>query len=181
MPIFNLLSLNSFERIRLYLGCFWRQPCYGNRPMPDIHRELSSVHLASRWYKRLLASRNQISEAAAVFCGMLLAASSPAQTSPATLPNVQFTTSGLVLSIAAQDDGKVLIGGYFSVVNGVMRNNIARLHANGSVDEAWNPGANDAVRAIVVSGTEVFVLGDFTVIGGLNRNGIGKLSTTGDG
>src|SRR6185503_16485840 len=109
MPIFNLLSLNSFERIRLYLGCFWRQPCYGNRPMPDIHRELSSVHLASRWYKRLLASRNQISEAAAVFCGSLRTATSPAQTTPATLPNVQFTSSGFVLRTAPQDDAKGLI------------------------------------------------------------------------
>ena len=86
-----------------------------------------------------------------------------------------------MLTIALEDDGKTIIGGYFSSVNGVTRTNIARLNADGSVDQTWNPGANDAVRQIVVSGTDVFVLGDFTIVGGQNRNGIAKLSTAGPG
>jgi hypothetical protein len=149
--------------------------------MQDTHRELSSVPLASRWHNRVSTSRNQILQAAAVFCALLLAATSLAQTSPATLPNVQFTKSGLVLSLAHQEDGKVLIGGYFSLVNGVTRSNLARLNADGSVDETWDPGANNAVRQIVVSGTDIFVLGDFTAIGGQSRKGLAKLSTTADG
>ena len=106
---------------------------------------------------------------------------SSAQISPATLPNVRFATSGTVLALALQDDGKVIIGGYFLSVNGLARTNIARLNADGSVDETWNPGANDAVRQIVMSGPDVFVLGDFTLIGGQNRNGLAKLSTSGPG
>lgn len=149
--------------------------------MRVIHPELPWAQLANRWDKRLSTGRKQLLQAAAVFCGVLLTATAPAQTAPATLPNVQFTKSGLVLSIAPQGDGKVLIGGYFSLVNGVMRSNIARLDADGSVDETWDPGANGAVRQIVVSGTDIFVLGDFTAIGGQSRNQIAKLSTTDDG
>src|ERR1041385_5299139 len=42
-----------------------------------------------------------------------------AQTSPATLPNVPFATTGNVLTLALQDDGKVILGGYFVAVNGL--------------------------------------------------------------
>ena len=86
-----------------------------------------------------------------------------------------------MLAISQQDDGKVIVGGYFSLVNGVSRTNIARVNADGTVDQTWNPAANDAVRRIVVSGTDVFVLGDFSAIGGQTRNGMAKLSTGGPG
>jgi hypothetical protein len=86
-----------------------------------------------------------------------------------------------VLAIALQEDGKVLIGGYFSVVNGVSRNNIARLNPDGSLDRSWKPEANGAIRQIVVSGPDIFVLGDFSAIGGQSRSGVAKLSTTGTG
>src|SRR5437016_2646266 len=62
--------------------------------------------------------------------------------SPASLP--QFTQPGLVLATAIQDDGKLIIGGYFSLVNGVSRHNIARLNRDGSLDGSWNPSANNA-------------------------------------
>ena len=94
---------------------------------------------------------------------------------------MRFSISGTVLALALQDDGKIVVGGYFLSVNGLARTNIARLKADGSVDENWDPGANDAVRQILVSGPDVFVLGDFTVIGGQNRNGLAKLSTSGPG
>jgi len=112
---------------------------------------------------------------------LFLASTCPAQKSPATLPDAHFLTAGSVLAIAQQDDGKVIVGGYFSLVNGVSRTNIARVNADGTVDPTWNPEANDAVRQIAVSGTDVFVLGDFSAIGGQSRNGIAKLSTGGPG
>src|SRR6266508_2064980 len=112
----------------------------------------------------------------AIVCFFLLPAPpSFGQTSPATLPNVAFTTSGIVLALAQQDDGKVIVGGTFLSVNGLARTNIARLNADGSGDETWAPAANDSVRQILVAGPDIFVLGDFTVIGGQNRNGLAKL------
>jgi uncharacterized delta-60 repeat protein len=45
-----------------------------------------------------------------------------------------------VLSLVLQPDGKVLIGGGFTSVNGVTRYRIARLSANGSVDPLFHNG-----------------------------------------
>ena len=106
---------------------------------------------------------------------------SQTQASPTVPSEVQFTRPGLVLAIALQPDGKVLIGGYFSLVDGVARNNIARLNADGSLDRTWNPGANNAVRQIVLNENDLFVLGDFSAIGGQVRDGIAKLSLVGCG
>ncbi len=39
-----------------------------------------------------------------------------------------------VTAVAVQTDGKIIIAGQFTIVNGVLRNRIARLNADGSVD-----------------------------------------------
>src|SRR5689334_22101206 len=87
----------------------------------------------------------------------LLPNSVGAQTAPARLPNAQFSTAGLVSTVAVQDDGKIIIGGSFSSVNGVTRSNIARLNPDGTLDQNWNPAANGSVAQVVVHGTDVFV------------------------
>ncbi|OYT69162.1 MAG: hypothetical protein CFK52_14050 [Chloracidobacterium sp. CP2_5A] len=48
---------------------------------------------------------------------------------------------GAVYALAVQSDGRIVIGGGFSNVNGVGRSRIARLSANGSVDTSFDPGA----------------------------------------
>ncbi len=74
--------------------------------------------------------------------------------------------NGTVFAIAPQPDGKVLIGGDFTSVNGVARMHIARLNADGQVDLNFDPGtgANDSVRAIGLQ------LDGRVVIGGLFTN-----------
>lgn len=44
----------------------------------------------------------------------------------------------MVESVILQPDGKILIGGRFTTVNGVRRNQIARLNPDGSLDESLN-------------------------------------------
>lgn len=58
--------------------------------------------------------------------------------------------NGPVYSVQIQTDGKVVIGGDFTEVNGVPRNRIARLNVNGSLDTSFNPGAgaDDTVYAV---------------------------------
>lgn len=53
----------------------------------------------------------------------------------------------------------------------------------GAEDTTWNPGIDGAIRALLVSGTDLFVGGDFqsTSIGGSVRSYLAKLSTTGTG
>jgi len=63
-----------------------------------------------------------------------------------------------------QADGKIVIGGDFTAVNGVNVNRLARLNSDGSVDLSFNPGggANATVRALALDGTSLVVGGDFT-------------------
>ena len=44
---------------------------------------------------------------------------------------------GTVYAVAPQKDGKVIIAGDFAVVDGLGRNAVARLNADGSVDAAF--------------------------------------------
>jgi uncharacterized delta-60 repeat protein len=46
----------------------------------------------------------------------------------------------LVLTILVLADGRIVIGGYFGSVNGVSRQHLARLHADGTVDSEFDPG-----------------------------------------
>lgn len=53
----------------------------------------------------------------------------------------------------------------------------------GTEDTAWNPNITGAVRALLLSGTDLFVGGEFqsNTIGTANRSYVAKLSTTGTG
>jgi len=67
-------------------------------------------------------------------------------------------------------DGGILLGGGFTSVNGVSRNRMARLNADGSLDYGFNPGsgASSTVRAIAVQpGGKIVIGGDFTSYNGI--------------
>ncbi len=90
--------------------------------------------------------------------------------------------NGSVNAIALGSDGKPLVGGYFSTVNGTTRNSIARLNGDGSVDTSFNPGTgiNGSVNAIALgSDGKPLVGGYFTTVNGITRNSIAQLN--GDG
>ncbi|MEY2577871.1 MAG: hypothetical protein QOI49_695, partial [Verrucomicrobiota bacterium] len=84
-----------------------------------------------------------------------------------------------VFATAVQPDGKILIGGDFTSILGVSRNNIARLNADGTLDSAFNPNANSWVRSIAVQPDgRILVGGTFTNVGGQSRNRIARLDAT---
>lgn len=78
-------------------------------------------------------------------------------------------TDGNVLAIASTTT-RIYVGGTFTSINGVARNNIAAIDpATGEVDAAWNPNLNGSVYAIAVDGTgngKVYVGGAFTAAKG---------------
>lgn len=89
---------------------------------------------------------------------------------------------GTLLAIAVQPNGKILIGGFFTTVNGVSRNYIARLNANGSLDTGFDPGSgtDDTVRSIAVQpGGKIVIGGLFTSVDGVGRNRIARLNADG--
>ena len=48
---------------------------------------------------------------------------------------------GSVYTLAVQTDGRILMGGAFGTVNGVVRNRIARLGTDGTLDVGFSPGS----------------------------------------
>jgi uncharacterized delta-60 repeat protein len=87
-----------------------------------------------------------------------------------------------VNTIALQPDGKILIGGEFYSNVSSVRNRIARLNPDGSLDATFivGTGFNDVVRSILVQPDgKILVGGAFTAYNGTARNYIVRLSATG--
>jgi len=84
-----------------------------------------------------------------------------------------------VLSIAVQPDGKVLLGGRFSFINGVTRTHLARLNANGSLDTNFQngmAGTDDAVLSFAIqSDSKVLIGGRFLTVNGTTHSHIARL------
>lgn len=98
--------------------------------------------------------------------------------------------SPAVYTVALQKDGKVLIGGNFDTVDGVVRNTIARLNSNGSLDATFDPGLGVSstdpnfrvpwVSAVAVqSDDRVLIGGQFTDAGGIGRRNVARLNSDG--
>jgi uncharacterized delta-60 repeat protein len=90
--------------------------------------------------------------------------------------------SNQVQAVVHQPDGKVIIGGYFTAVDGTGRNRIARLNANGSLDASFDPGtgADSTVRAVAFQPDgKVIIGGSFATVNSVGRNRIARLSDTG--
>ncbi len=87
---------------------------------------------------------------------------------------------GIILSVALQSDGKILIGGFFSQVNGFSRGNLARLNPDGSLDTNFVAGGNDRVYSIVLQPDDKIIVGGmFTSFGETNLSGIARLNADG--
>jgi RHS repeat-associated protein len=83
-----------------------------------------------------------------------------------------------IQAVAPDGAGGWFIGGDFLNVGGQARSRLAHILPNGSVDPAWNPGANSTVRRLVVSGSTVYAAGSFSMIGGQGRSGLASLDAT---
>jgi len=63
----------------------------------------------------------------------------------------QGSPNGSVYAVVVQSDGKILIGGCFTMVNGSPRSRLARLNADGTLDSTFAPsypGFDSTVRSI---------------------------------
>ena len=99
-------------------------------------------------------------------------------------PVLQF--SGVVWKILAQSDGKILFGGSFVRVNGVVRGSIARVNPDSTLDPFHpNPfGVNSNVEDIAIqTDGKVLIVGNFTWVGDQNtpRPGFARLMDAGQG
>lgn len=87
-----------------------------------------------------------------------------------------------ISKLKLQPDGKILIGGEFTSVNGVAFNHIARLNSNGSVDTTFNIGfgATDTVKDIAIqSDGKILIGGVFNAYNNFSSSKIARLNTDG--
>jgi len=85
--------------------------------------------------------------------------------------------------IAIQNDGKVIIGGDFTSYNGILRNRIARINVDGSLDQSFNPGSgvgNWVTTIAIQSDGKIVIGGRFTTYNGIVRNRIARINVDGN-
>ncbi len=88
--------------------------------------------------------------------------------------------NGEVLAAAIQPDGKIVIGGRFSAVNGIARSNIARLNDDGTLDRTFADrsaqGVNGQVNALAIQPEGgIIVGGTFTQAGQVETLNLGSI------
>jgi uncharacterized delta-60 repeat protein len=91
-------------------------------------------------------------------------------------------SGGAVYALAAQPDGKLLIGGSFGAVLGVPLQYVARLWPDGQLDTSFDPGsgADNYVDTIAVQPDgKILIAGAFNFIDGLHRRHIARLMPDG--
>lgn len=93
-----------------------------------------------------------------------------------------------VLSLAMQADGKIVVGGSFTVWDGYPRSGIVRLHSDGTVDTTFNPGTGFVSNYYgivwpyaleIQDDGKTLVLGSFSDYNGTARNSIARLNSDG--
>jgi len=89
-------------------------------------------------------------------------------------------------ALALQTDGRVLIGGDIGNVNGSRRDGLARLHADGSLDESFAPVITGGglvtagVKALAVqSDGRILIGGDFAFVNGVRVRNLARLNRDG--
>ena len=92
--------------------------------------------------------------------------------------------NNFVYSVAVQADGKIVLGGAFGMINDQPRVRIARLNADGTLEDTatFNPGsgANATVNSVAVQTDGKIVLGgQFTSVNNQPRNRIARLDSHG--
>src|SRR4030095_10756537 len=87
-----------------------------------------------------------------------------------------------VYALAVQSDGRVVIGGDFTIVANARRQHVARLNTNGLLDETFDPGFVYLQRVSAVPlqpDGRIVIGGDFRSIDGVSRNCIARLMSDG--
>jgi uncharacterized delta-60 repeat protein len=96
--------------------------------------------------------------------------------------NIGSGLNNYVTSITLQPDGKILVGGNFTLYNGTYTNKIIRLNFNGNVDNFFNIGTGfTSLGYLVVLQSQpdgkILVGGAFDAFDGIARNNIIRLNT----
>lgn len=114
-----------------------------------------------------------------VLAALLLFHAAPG--SAACVSDGSFATDGIgandtVYAIGVQSNGKIVLGGSFTHINGAPRPRFAILNANGTLDPYFYNNPNNTIRAIAIQPDgKILVGGDFTSIYGGFKPYLGRI------
>ena len=94
-------------------------------------------------------------------------------------------SDGPVYALAAQSDDKILAGGTFGTINGLVLNRIVRLQSDGNIDSGFNPGAGadntvySLAETFINGARKVYAAGAFNTMNGYASPYIVRLKDNG--
>lgn len=91
-------------------------------------------------------------------------------------------SDGTVESTSIQNDGKIIIGGYFSYFDGTSISSIARLNNDGTLDPTFNTGSGPnwtVLNTSIQSDGKIIIVGLFDLFNWIARNHIARLNVDG--
>jgi uncharacterized delta-60 repeat protein len=167
----NAMAVNGGDRVKIHVPLTWEKSSY-------THLGTTFDNTVNQLMVRQVSEGESVHDPGPVTIGLLQDLGWQTFYSRSAIdgfnPNIP---SNQVYSIAVQADGKILIGGWFTAVGGVPRNNIARLNADGTVDTGFNPIADNIVYSIAVQADGKILLGgSFTTVGGETKSYIARLN-----
>ncbi len=111
---------------------------------------------------------------------VILDAASGVPSTTCNLPVTRGSSSAQVRAIAASPDGLTMyIGGLFTTIGGVARNNLAAVNVATCTVTAFNPSPSSFVYGITATANTVYFGGLFNAVGGQARTNLGAASVAG--
>ncbi|MCX6904854.1 MAG: hypothetical protein NTW03_15510 [Verrucomicrobia bacterium] len=96
--------------------------------------------------------------------------------------NAGLGPNGPIRTMALQPDGRIMVGGFFTSVNGTNRNHLARLSIDGSMDASFNPGSGldgAALALALQSDGRVLAGGSFVSYNGVAQPHLARVNANG--
>jgi len=87
-----------------------------------------------------------------------------------------------LLAVGVQNDGRILVGGYFDLADNVSKTNLARLNSDGSLDSSYDAGDGpDApvYAMVMLEDNKLLIGGMFTNVQGVARGGLARINPDG--
>ena len=88
----------------------------------------------------------------------------------------------VITTVKTLESGKILVGGSFVIYNNQIRLRLAKLNADGSVDNTFNPSVSVAGAVYAIKRQpdgKIVIGGDFDFVNGVRRGGIARLNPDG--
>lgn len=96
--------------------------------------------------------------------------------------NIGTGASNTIWSMKTQSDGKIIVGGLFTIFNGASKNYITRLNTDGSIDESFDTGngANNVIKSVSLQFNDKIILGgDYQIYNSVSCNRVARLLPSG--